>query len=138
MILVHAHHHLLWRDTSLVMGCWKHAHFSLGTLHHLAAHIVPSQRRALRVMPWSHTAWLDDGAPGRRWRRSPVRDVARCRWLLRQRASRPVGAPMRDADELGHALEPLLIEVTHGTVAKELPRHEQNGLRIRLTATRVG
>mgnify|MGYP005845235489 CR=1 FL=1 len=84
MVLVHALCHLLWRRVSLVLGCWKHACFSLGTLHHLGAHVIPSRHRVLRVAPWSHTPWLDDGAPGRRWMRSPVRDVARYRWLLRQ------------------------------------------------------
>ena len=138
MILVHAHRHLLRRYAGLVLGCWKHARFSLGTLNHLASHVVPSRRRALRVAPWSHTPWLDDGAPGRRRRRSPVRDVARCRWLLRQRASRPVGAPMCHADELGDPLEPLLVEITHRTVAKKLPRCEQSGLRVHLAAARVG
>ena len=54
-----------------------------------------------------------------------MRDVARCGWLLRQRASRPVGAPKRDADELGDALEPLLVEITHGMVAKDLPRRDK-------------
>ena len=104
----------------------------------MVAHVVPSRRRALRVVPWSHTPWLDDGAPGQRRRRSPVRDVARCRWLLRQRVSRPVGAPVRDADELGDTLEPLLIEITHGAVAKKLRHCEQSGLRVHLVAARVG
>ena len=138
MVLEHVLCHLLRRCTSLVLGCWKHMRFSLGMLHHLAAHGIPSRCRVLRVAPWSHTPWLDDGAPGRRRRRRPVRDVAHCRWLLRQRASRPVGAPVRDADELGDALEPHLIEVTHGTVVKELPRLEQSGLRVRRAVTRVG
>ena len=137
MVLVHAHHHLLWRCASLVLGCWKHARFSLGTLNHLAAHVILSRRRALWVAPWSHTPWLDDGA-GRRQGRSPMRDVARCRWLLRQRASLPVGAPVRDADELGDPLEPLLVEITHRTVVKKLLRHEQSSLRVHLAVVRVG
>ena len=45
---------------------------------------------------------------------------------------------MRDADELSDALEPLLVEVTHGTVAKKLRRREQCGLRDHLAAARVG
>ena len=71
VVLVHVHSHLLWRLASLVLGCWKHARFSLGTLHHLAAHVAPSRRWALRAAPWIHTPWLDDGAPGRRRRRRP-------------------------------------------------------------------
>ena len=45
---------------------------------------------------------------------------------------------MRHTDELTDPLEPLLVEVTNRAVAKELPRHEQSGLRIRYVATRVG
>ena len=45
---------------------------------------------------------------------------------------------MRDANELGDPLEPLLLEITHRTVAKKLPRHEQSGLRVHLAAARVG
>ena len=83
MVLVHAHRHLLWRLASLVLARWKNAWFSLGTLHHLASHVILSRCRALRVAPWGHTPWLNDGASGRRRRRSPVRNIARCRWLLR-------------------------------------------------------
>ena len=138
MVLLHAHRHLLWRRASVVLGCWEHTGFSLGTLHHLAAQVISSRRQALRVVSWSHTPWLDDGAPGRRRRRSPVRDVTRCRWLLRQRASRPVGAPVRDADELGNAREQFLIEISHRAVAKKLLHREQGGLRVHLVASRVG
>ena len=67
-----------------------------------------------------------------------MRHVACCRWLLRQRASRLGRAPMRNADELSDPLEPLLVEVADRAVAKELPRHEQSGLCIRLAGTRVG
>ena len=45
---------------------------------------------------------------------------------------------MRDTDELGDALEPLLVEITHGTIVKELPRYEQSSLRVHLVAERVG
>ena len=67
-----------------------------------------------------------------------MRHVARCRWLLRQRASQLGGAPVRDADELSDPLEPLLVEVADRAVAKELSYHEQSGLRIRLAVTRMG
>ena len=67
-----------------------------------------------------------------------MRDAAPYMWLLRQRASRPVRAPVRDADELSDPLEPLLVEVTHLTVAMKLPRREQSGLRVHLAMTRVG
>ena len=138
MILVRVHRHLLWRHASLVLGCWKHARFSLGTLHHVAAHVLPSRCRARWVAPQRHTPWLDDDALGRRWWRSPVRHIARCRWLLRQRVSRLGGSPARNADKLSDPLEPLLAEVMNRAVAKELSRHEKSGLRIPLAATRVG
>ena len=67
-----------------------------------------------------------------------MRHVTRCRWLLRQRANRFDGAPVRDADELGDPLKPLLVEVTHRTIVKKLPRHEQSSLRVHLAAACVG
>ena len=67
-----------------------------------------------------------------------MRDIGRCRWFLGQRASRPDGAPVRDADELGDPLEPLLVEVTHQEVAKELPHREQSGLHVHLAAAHFG
>ena len=84
LVLVHAHRHLLRRYAGLVRGCWKYARFSLRSLHHLADHILPSWHRARRVAPWCHAHWPNDGALGRRWWRSPVHHVARCRRLLRQ------------------------------------------------------
>ena len=138
MVLVHAHRHLLWRLASLVLGRWKHARFSLGALNHLATHVVSSWHRALWVLPWSHTPWFHDGALGWRRRRGPVRNIARYRWLLRHRASRPVEAPVRDADELGDAREPLLVEISHRAVAKKLPCREQSGMCVHLAAARVG
>ena len=64
-----------------------------------------------------------------------MRDVTYCRWLLRQQASRPIGAPMRDADELDDAGEPLLVEISHRVVAKKLSRREQSGLRVHLAVS---
>ena len=45
---------------------------------------------------------------------------------------------MREADELGDARKPLLVEISHRAVAKKLPRREQSGVRIHLAAARVG
>ena len=84
MILVHAHRHLLWRYASLVLGCWKHARFSLGTLHHLAAHILPGWRRARRDASGCHLPWIVDDALGQRWWRSPMSHVSHCRQLQRK------------------------------------------------------
>ena len=67
-----------------------------------------------------------------------MRHVTRCRWLLRQRASRPIGAPVCDADELGDARGPLLVEISHRAVAKKFRRCEQGILRVHLDAARMG
>ena len=45
---------------------------------------------------------------------------------------------MRDADELGDPLEPLLVKVTHQKLAKKVPRREQSGLRVHLAAACMG
>ena len=59
-------------------------------------------------------------------------------WLRgRQRVGRCRRAPC-GADELGDAVEPLLIEVVDGAVTQELVRRKQSGLRIRGGATSVG
>ena len=63
--------------------------------------------------------------------------VARRRWLLRQGVGRCDGDPGR-VDKLSDPLEPLLVEVVDQAVAKELPCHEQGGLRVRGAVTRVG
>ena len=42
------------------------------------------------------------------------------------------------ADELGDAIEPVLVEVVNRAVAQELVRHEERGLRVRGRATSVG
>ena len=47
-----------------------------------------------------------------------------CGWRrVRQREGRRRGAPC-GADELGDAIEPLLVEVVDWAVAEDLPRHE--------------
>ena len=137
MVLVLARYHLLWRHAGLTWGCWKHACFYLMPLHHLAAHLFPCGCLAWRVTPWCHSPWFDNGALGwGRWR-WPMSHVARGRRLLRQHAVR-CGAVSGSTDELGDALEPLLVEVVDGAVAKELPRHEQSSLHVHQAATRVG
>ena len=59
--------------------------------------------------------------------------------VVAEAASEPARrSPVRDADELGDTLEPLLVEITHGTVAKNLPRREQSGLRVHLVTAQMG
>ena len=55
--------------------------------------------------------------------------VARGGRRARQREGRQLGAPC-GADELGDAVEPVLVEVVDRAVAQELIRHEERGLRI--------
>ena len=58
-------------------------------------------------------------------------------WLrVRQREGRRRGAPC-DADELGNAIEPLLVEVVDWAVAQEFVRREERGPRLHGSAARV-
>ena len=59
------------------------------------------------------------GGHGWTWWRCPMSHVARSRQRAGQRSGVSGGA-----DELGDALEPLLVEVVDWAVAEELPRHE--------------
>jgi len=63
--------------------------------------------------------------------------VARGWRRVRQREGRRRGAPC-GADELGDAVEPVLVEVVDRAVAQELVRHEERGLRVHGSATCVG
>jgi hypothetical protein len=59
-------------------------------------------------------------------------------WLRgRQRVGRRRRAPC-GADELGDAVEPLLVEVVDGAVAQELVRREERGPCLHGSAMRVG
>ena len=59
-------------------------------------------------------------------------------WLRgRQRVGRRPGGP-RDANKLGDAVEPLLVEVVDGAVAQELVRREERGPCLHGSAVRVG
>ena len=55
----------------------------------------------------------------------------------RQRVGRCRGAPC-GADELGDAVEPVLVEVVDWAVAQELVRHEERGPRVHGSATCMG
>ena len=58
-------------------------------------------------------------------------------WLRgRQRVGRRRRAPC-GADELGDAVEPLLIEVVDGAVTQELVRRDERGLFLHGSAVRV-
>ena len=62
--------------------------------------------------------------------------IARDWRRARQRKGRRRGAPC-GADELGDAVEPVLIEVVDRAVAQELACHKQRGLHVRGSATSV-
>ena len=62
--------------------------------------------------------------------------VARGWRRVRQREGRCRGAPC-GADELGDAVEPLLVEVVDGAVAQELVRREERGLCLHGSTVRV-
>ena len=89
-------------------------------------------RRSMSHVPWRKGAIL----VLRGWRRS-VSHVAHGWRRARQRVGRRRGAPC-GADELGDAVEPLLVEVVDGAVVQELTCQEQRGLRVRGSATSVG
>ena len=62
--------------------------------------------------------------------------VARGWRRARQRVGRRRGAPC-GADELGDAVEPLLIEVVDGAVVQEFVRREERGLCLHGSTARV-
>ena len=72
----------------------------------------------------------------RGWRRS-VSHIAHNRGRARQREGWCRGAPC-GADELGDAVQPVLVEVIDGAVVQELACHAQSGLHVHGSATSVG
>ena len=62
-----------------------------------------------------------------------TRGGRRTRQSVRRRRGAPCGV-----DELGDAVEPVLVEVVDRAVAQELVRHEERGLRVHGSATCVG
>ena len=57
-------------------------------------------------------------------------------WRVGQRVGQRRGAP-RGVDELGDAIEPLLVEVVDGAVTQELVRRDERGLFLHGSAVRV-
>ena len=123
---------------SMVATCWSRERPGsfLRARDFLAALLLPRSHLTERVppkghAPWSHGAFLWRRRPGRR--RSFVAcagrgAVQRNGW--RRRA--PCGV-----DELGDAVEPLLVEVVDGAVAQELVRLDERGPCLHGSAVRV-
>ena len=75
-----------------------------------------------RVASWSRAPWRQGAVLGQRWWRRSVSYVARSWRRARQREGRCRGAPC-GVDELGDAVEPVLVEVVDRAVTQELVRH---------------
>ena len=71
---------------------------------------------------------------GQRWWRRSVSYVACSWWRVRRREGRRRGAPC-GADELGDAVELVLVEVVDRAVAQELVHHEERGMRVHGSTT---
>ena len=95
----------------------------------LAASLFARGRRAWRVMPRGRAPWCQGTVLGQRWWRRAMSLVARGWRRVRQREGLRRGAPC-GVDELGDAVEPLLVEVVDGAVAQELVRHEERSPRL--------
>ena len=124
---------------SMVATCWSRERPGsfLRARDFLAALLLPRWHLTERVPPRGHAPW-GQGAflRGRRLRR-PRSFVARAGRGAVQREGRRGGAPC-GADELGDAVEPLLVEVVHGEVAEELVCRNERGPCLHGSAVRVG
>ena len=102
----------------------------------LTAYFFTRGRETRRVATWSHTPWRQGAVLGQRWWRRSMSHIA-CSWQrARQREGR-CGKASNGTDELGDAVQPILIEVVDQAVAQELACHEWCGLRVRGSATSV-
>ena len=84
----------------------------------LTASLFTRGRRTRWVASWSRAPWRKGAVLMQRWWRCSVSDVARGWRRARQREGRRRGAPC-GADELGDAVEPVLVEVVDRAVAQE-------------------
>ena len=112
----------------LTRQCGERGSVLLRARDFLAASFFAHRRRAWWVAPQSRAPWRQGAVLGRRWWRCSVSYVARSWRWTRQREGRCGRAP-GDADELGDAAQPVLIEVVDRAIApcasargKKLPR----------------
>ena len=117
MILVPARHHGKWlkalpRQTILMWRCEERWSVLLWSRDFLTASFF-SGCLARRVAPWSLAPWLDYGVLLGRWRRCSLSYVTHGRRQVRQRA-RWCRRLSGGADELGDAVQPVLVEVVGG------------------------
>ena len=102
----------------------------------LTASFFTRGRRARWITPRRRAPWCQVTVLGLRWWRHAMSPVARG-WLRgRQGVGRRRRAPC-GADELGDAVEPLLIEVVDGAVTQELVRHDERGPCLHGSAVRM-
>ena len=133
--MMFAHHR---RRRRMVLSWWRRERVSvfLRPGNFFAASFFMCGRPAQRVAPGGRASWRQGTILGQRWWRRSMSHVARGWRTVRQREGRRRGAPC-GADELGDAVEPVLVEVVDRAVAQELACHEWHGLRVRGRATSV-
>ena len=103
----------------------------------LTASFFARRRGTRQVTSWGRAPWRQGAVLGQRWWRCSVSYVARSRRRVRRREGRRRGAPC-GADELGDAVELVLVEVVDRAIAQELVRHEEHGPCVHGSATSVG
>lgn len=140
-ILVSPRCHGKWRVAPLCQAiltwrCWERWSVFLRSGYFLAASFFPRGCPARRVVPRGRASWRQSAVLVQRWRRCSVSYVARSWRRARHREGWRGGAPS-GADELGDAVQPVLVEVVDRAVAQELACHEQRGLRVYGSAASV-
>ena len=123
---------------SMVATCWSRERpgIFLRARDFLAALLLLRWHLTERVPPKGHAPWSHGVFLERRWLVRPRSFVARAGRGAVQREGWCRGAPC-GADELGDAVQPVLVEVVDWAVAQELACHEQRGLRVRGRVTSV-
>ena len=102
----------------------------------LTASFFTRGRWTQRVASWIRAPWREGAVLGQRWWRCFTSCVARGWRRARQRVGQRRGAPC-DADKLGDAVKPVLVEVVDWAVARELVHHEERDPSIGGDATGV-
>ena len=124
---------------SMVATCWSRERPGslLRARDFLAALLLPRWHLTERVSPRGHAPWNLGAFLRRRRLGHPRIFVARAGRGTVQRDGRCRGAPC-GTDELGDAVDPVLVEVVNRAVAQELICHEEQGMCVHGIATCVG
>ena len=125
------------RQTILARRCEEWRSVLLRRRDFLTTSFFTRGRGTQQVASWGRAPRRQGAVLGQRWWRRSMSYVARSSWSVRRREGRRRGAPC-GADELGDAVEPVIVEVVDRAVAQELVLHEERGPCVHGSATSVG